>query len=31
MYQREQYLNEIISKKDNGRIKILTAHSIQIQ
>ena len=24
MYQREQYLNEIISKKDNGRIKIIT-------
>lgn len=24
MYQREQYLNKIISKKDNGRIKIIT-------
>ena len=24
MYPREQYLNEIISKKDNGRIKIIT-------
>ena len=24
MYQREQYLKEIISKKDNGRIKIIT-------
>ena len=24
MYPREQYLKEIISKKDNGRIKIIT-------
>ncbi len=24
MYPREQYLNKIISKKDNGRIKIIT-------
>ena len=24
MYPREQYLNEIVSKKDNGRIKIIT-------
>ena len=24
MYPREQYLQEIISKKDNGRIKIIT-------
>ena len=24
MYSREQYLNKIISKKDNGRIKIIT-------
>lgn len=24
MYQRKQYLNELISKKDNGRVKIIT-------
>ena len=24
MYPREQYLKEIISKKDNGRVKIIT-------
>ena len=24
MYPREQYLKKIISKKDNGRIKIIT-------
>lgn len=24
MYSREQYLKELISKKDNGRIKIIT-------
>ena len=27
MYPREQYLNKIISKKDNGRIKIITGLS----
>ena len=24
MYQREQYLDKLISKKDNGRVKIIT-------